>query len=793
MPTPTQSAIRCLHRRAVFAAGSLLLPVLAELLVVFRSAFPSAALSSQRVLLTLTVAMVTGDLLLLRVREERPEHLALGLVVPINIVLLAAVSLFSLAPLYGFPVIFWLLVERPVVLLLCLVPVIARVLVIRSAFEVHRVLLAGGHAGRWGTGLALSPGLLLVGLSPALAAVYLHWHPAPGPASAAVQAARAIQGCAQRFAADHGGRFPADLAALGPSGTGCLDASLAAGHVPNWSVTFHGGDRLTVVVRERALPLASYRSYVSDASGVLRTAGYATRDATASDPVLGNVTAELTPLRDCMLRLRQTGAQRLPGSLWSMSRWRSGCYVLNDARWRVDGDSNLAEVRTRFMDSGSSYEERYRYAYRPWFGADGRVDSAAIVARPAVYSVTGLRSYLLTPSGEIHATAQDRPATPMDPLAPACESYSLGACPRTQVSWLTVKPPSDSVAVPSVGAVWQAALAPRPVSGTFLRPPAPTIAPDGLIVATGQIGTYAYTADGAKRWSRPDIRVAQGGTALGPLYTILVTDSTGVLHALDRDGRDRWRTSLGVPTRFAPVVVRNTIYVAGDHTVFAVSTGGELRWKRSMDGLVNDFAAARDGGVYVDVWGDHTALEHITLDGRVDASIPRDSLRPCAAEGSASPLDACAGDFRARLDPAGGRRFALINQPEMASYVRDELLWTWQIGRDGTVFVARDGALRAVAPDLATRWRVPGFPSSIDYGAVAVTPGGYVVAASGRELSAYDRSGTARWTTDLHGDGWFSRPVVGPSGVLYVVDTKWTLYAVRPPDAKTTVSARPEQ
>jgi len=98
--------------------------------------------------------------------------------------------------------------------------------------------------------------------------------------------------------------------------------------------------------------------------------------------------------------------------------------------------------------------------------------------------------------------------------------------------------------------------------------------------------------------------------------------------------------------------------------------------------------------------------------------------------------------------------------------------------------VAHDGALRAVAPDLATRWRVPGFPSSIDYGAVAVTPGGYVVAASGRELSAYDRFGTARWTTDLHGDGWFSRPAVGPSGVLYVVDTKWILHAVRPPDAK---------
>src|SRR5205807_2300216 len=106
MSSPTESAIRRLHRRAVFAAGSLLLPVLADLLVAFRSPLPSAVLSSQRVLLTLTAAMVTGDLLLLRVSEERPEHLALGLVVPINIVLLAAVSLFSLYPLYGFPLIF---------------------------------------------------------------------------------------------------------------------------------------------------------------------------------------------------------------------------------------------------------------------------------------------------------------------------------------------------------------------------------------------------------------------------------------------------------------------------------------------------------------------------------------------------------------------------------------------------------------------------------------------------------------------------------------------------------------
>src|SRR5207302_4258197 len=113
-----------------------------------------------------------------------------------------------------------------------------RILLLRSAFEVHRVLIGVGNPRRWNTGLVLSPVLLTAGISPVLTAAYVNWHPSPSAAEVAVQAERSIQRCAQRFAADHGGRFPADLAALGPRGTNCLDASLAAGNLRGWSVHF---------------------------------------------------------------------------------------------------------------------------------------------------------------------------------------------------------------------------------------------------------------------------------------------------------------------------------------------------------------------------------------------------------------------------------------------------------------------------------------------------------------------------------------------------------------------------
>jgi putative pyrroloquinoline-quinone binding quinoprotein len=768
-----------LHRRAWFAAATLLLLILVSLLQLASAVRSVVPLQ----LLTLTAVVLAGDLLLLRVTEERPEHLVLGLVVPINVILVVAISLLSLTPWYGIPAFVVVAVERPVVFVLCLVPVVARVMLVRSALQVHRLCMAAGRPRQWGAGLALSPALLVVGLSPALAVTYVNWHPSASAADVAVQAARAVQRCAQRYAADHGGRFPADLASLGPSGTGCLDASRASGRAPGWSVRLRGGDHLTVVVRERTLPFRAYRSYSSDASGVIRTAGYARRDATTSDAVIGNVTVELAQLHDCMLHLETSGAHRLPASLWAMSQWRSACYVLNSARWRVDGDSNVAEVRTRFNDGHATYDEVYRYSYLPSFGPDGRVDSATIAARPATYGVTGLRSYLLTTGGEIRATGQDRPATATDPSAAPCESYSLSGCKLTDMTWFTVKPLSDSAAAPKVAPAWRTALAPRPAGGSFWRPPPPTVMPDGAIVVMGQMGTFAYAANGTRRWTRPDIGVTQGGGVPGPGPrpdpTIVVVDSSGVVHALGRDGRDVWRAALGVRPRFAPVVLPGTIYVAGDHIVFALAPNGTVRWRRGLAGLTGDIAGARDGGIYADVTDDQHLLEHFTADGRLDATAPRDSLRPCAGDANLGSLDACYAGFRARLEGSGARRFALLPR-QMSAFLRDELVWTWQLSGHDAAFVMSYGALFAIGADRGTLWRVPGGPASNESDGFTITPGGAVVLASGRGLAAYDGGGLV-WTAHLNDEGWFSQPVVGRDGTIYVVDTNWMLYAVRPP------------
>jgi len=48
-------------------------------------------------------------------------------------------------------------------------------------------------------------------------------------------------------------------------------------------------------------------------------------------------------------------------------------------------------------------------------------------------------------------------------------------------------------------------------------------------------------------------------------------------------------------------------------------------------------------------------------------------------------------------------------------------------------------------------------------------------------LTAAVHGGGLVWTAHLNAEGFFSRPVAGRDGTIYVVDTNWMLYAVRPP------------
>jgi hypothetical protein len=122
----------------------------------------------------------------------------------------------------------------------------------------------------------------------------------------------------------------------------------------------------------------------------------------------------------------------------------------------------------------------------------------------------------------------------------------------------------------------------------------------------------------------------------------------------------------------------------------------------------------------------------------------------------------------------------LVSLLQLASAVRSVVPLQWQLSGHDAAFVTSYGALFAIGADRGTVWRVPGGPASNESDGFTITPGGAVVLAAGRGLAAYDGGGLV-WTAHLDEEGWFSQPVVGRDGTIYVVDTNWMLYAVRPP------------
>ena len=789
MPHSGDLLIRRLHRRALIAAWTLSVALIAIAAAYARSATPSGARWSASLFVascaTFGLAIVASDLALLRMRAESRSQLALGLSTFANALVLLCVLLILLIPVWGVPIMLWFVLSAPLLLIPLAIPTIPRVLLVLTGLQVHRAL---GPGRGWRAGLALSPGVVIAGLYPVVSLLYTNWHPAAAAAADGVRAAWKIVGCAETYAADHGGRFPGSLAELGPGNAACLDAQLASGHVSGWSVRLTSGPRPSLIVRERTLPFATHRSFFSDASGVLHASGYTSHDATAADPALSSVTQELSRIHECLERSKASITHQLPASLWALSRWRSPCAVLPDAWWHVGGDSNVAKIRTKFEDRTrqSSIEEVYLYEYHPAFGPGGDVDSADVWARPERYGTTGIRSYLLTPSGAIHATPQDRPATRADPSMARCETYEERGCGVGDLIWTRIVQPRDTAGVREIAPIWQAHFAP-PRSGSFWQPPGPFVARNHTIVAMSQAGVYAYGTDGSARWARPDIAVINGGAGQATDGTIYVADSASVLHAVDSHGHDVWRFPLGGPTHLPPLAWRGTIYVARQGSLLGVSSRGQLRWTLPL-ALPVDMAPARDDGVYVES-GDGGLLQHVTADGRVDAYARLDSLRPCPeARDVASPF-ACSGTFRASLDPTTDHRFAMIPE-EIVPRVRDRFVHTAQIRPDGSVVGNWDGTLRVVGPNLSTLWRAPG-DGNLEIFRGAVVTGADVAAVThdwmwGYGVSGFDAGGRERWRARLQAD-YFSPPAVGRDGVVYVVGINWTLYAVRPPEGLGSV------
>jgi len=743
---------------------------------------------------TLPGVLVASDLATALIPPGAALQFALGIAVPLNLLLLAVVTLIALFPAwYGAPLIF-LLAALPALLLTFVIAYGARVLVYRSMLEVHRVLDEPGRAGTraWGAGLLAAPFVLAIGCSPIVANRYVDWHPTAPPAAPAVHVAWAIEACAQRYAAAHAGTFPPTLNELGPSGTRCLTRLPMEGRVDGWRVLWRGVGQPQLVIREHVHPFATYRSYSIDQSGTLRGSGYASRDAGAHDPAIASPPRRLQQIRECMQRLLRSG-RRLPTSLYGMYLLRANCPILDGAVWNVGGDSNVAETRVRFVDTPQSeFYEVYRYAYRPWLNSDGGVDSAVVTARPSSYGTTGLRSYSLTPDGSVRATPEDRAANEHDPAVPLCASSAAYACAESPV------PTNQGISTLAAAFVrvqptWKVTLAAVARSNASAAAPTLLVTRDDVVVVTGRMGTFAYDATGVKQWERPDIepRVA-GATAAAD--GVVIIDSAATLHALDTSGRERWRAPVGISQWLPPVVLHGMTYVGGGRALTAFTPRGDRAFTATVDGFIEDAAGAADGGIYLFVDGP-PRLEHFTKAGVRDATVAADSLTHCSAGERGPSLTACsrsAPTFHARLDRGGASRFLHSRLPMGQAPLPLHFLRASQINAKGTAFVVDYEQLRAIAPDSSQRWdiaRATEVPSDEVSGAV-VTPAGDVAFVVSRltnlttlewSLDAYDDEGAPRWTAILPGRPMYSRPALGRRGMLYIVSSDWVLIAFQSP------------
>lgn len=213
----------------------------------------------------------------------------------------------------------------------------------------------------------------------------------------------------------------------------------------------------------------------------------------------------------------------------------------------------------------------------------------------------------------------------------------------------------------------------------------PVAAPGGDLYV-GANGLYRVAPDGTVRWHYP---AAAGSPATHVASAPAVTDSLvvfgghdGFVTALDHDGHERWRFSVGADVDGSPVV-------AADGTIVVGADGGRISALDPDDGsLVWVFATAKDvrSGIANGTGG---VLFATSLDGRLYA-----------------------------LDGQGAVRFIVPTEGPIAS--------TPVVDPGGVVvFGSRDDRLYAVTGVGEVLWNLE-LPDDID-GGVAIAPGGTIV------------------------------------------------------------------
>ena len=304
-------------------------------------------------------------------------------------------------------------------------------------------------------------------------------------------------------------------------------------------------------------------------------------------------------------------------------------------------------------------------------------------------------------------------------------------------------------------------------------------------------------------WSTP---------AVAPDGTIYVGAFSGLLHALDSDGHEKWRFQAGLQIKSSPAIADDgTIYFgARDRRLYAVTPEGKLKWNFSTGAWVDSSPAiAADGTIYFGSWDKN--FYALNPDGSLKWKFPAGGIvdsSPAIGADGAIYFGAHNGKFYA-LTPTGQARWTFLTGAEITS--------SPAIGEDGDLyFSSTDGNLYRLKADGKEVWHCRiggggnGSPVLAENGNVfiaaakrtlIISPAGAIVRqldsehwidetpAAAQGMVCFSSAWRHLWATSPEGtDLWScmtlnnltSSPVIGNNGTIYCCCSRH-VEALRPP------------
>jgi outer membrane protein assembly factor BamB len=263
----------------------------------------------------------------------------------------------------------------------------------------------------------------------------------------------------------------------------------------------------------------------------------------------------------------------------------------------------------------------------------------------------------------------------------------------------------------------------------------PAITQDGTIIVSSMINADPYPhvidalyPDGTLKWryTLTSDQTITSAPTIAPDGTIYIgSTSNPILYAFNPDGTLKWTAPTYTPDCTVPAIgADGTIFVGCSFGLSAFNPDGTDKWTAGMTDHVSASVTVDPGGnTYLGSWG-------------------------------------AAGQFRA-MDPAG------------------TLNWWWDLdiactaalGVDGTIYLQTDFNLIAFNPDGSVKWNIL---NDLERGsAIAIGEDStlYISGAwngNGCGIKAYDSSGIEKWHWETPSGTYFTSPVIGQDGLIFV-------------------------